>query len=83
MAYLKSIQMDNLIANLKVWTGLLDSQVNDSELEIERRRQRNTRALNVKADIDELIEYIKTNDMPDGAKRAIELALSWNPMSKT
>lgn len=68
---------------LKNWVKALDAQVGDTTEEIEKRRQQNANAVNIRRDISELIAYMNRNDLPDSVYRALEYCLKWNPFTKT
>ena len=77
-AYMRAM-IKKLLGN---WKAALDAQIGDTTAEIEKRRQYNAEAVRVRDDVSALIEYLETHDIPEPVRRAIMLALSWNPHTK-
>jgi len=67
---------------LSRWSSALDSQIGDTQSEIDKRLEANMAAVNVRNDLKCLIAYLESHEIPDGAYRAINYCLSWNPFAK-
>lgn len=68
---------------LENWKAALDRQIGDTDSEIQRRRESNADAVRVREEVEALDEYMRTVEMPDIVRSAIERCLSWNPYCKT
>ena len=66
---------------LNNWKESLDKQIGDTQAEISIRWDNNKHAVDVRADVIELIEYLKTNKFPEPVARALEHCLIWSPFT--
>lgn len=71
-----------LFQRLHAWMGGLNKLIGDTEEEIEKRRESNAGSVEVRADIEALLEYLHCNTLPPRVERAILQCLRWNPFSR-
>jgi hypothetical protein len=71
--------MSPLSNRLAAWLGALDGQIGDTQAEIDKRRESNSAAVEVRDDLLALIHYVETKSLPENVTRALERCLSWNP----
>lgn len=67
---------------LKNWLAALDRLIGDTEIEIKKRREANINAVYMRNDLNDLIVYMKNNDLPPSVLRALNYCLSWNPHTR-
>jgi len=71
--------MSPLRNRLAAWLGALDEQIGDTQAEIDKRRESNSAAVEVRDDLLALIHYVEAKGLPENVARALERCLSWNP----